>query len=409
MLTSLPVDLLLELSNYTTLPYFVVIPTKDKWRHLRPGFVKPFTPVVRPSKPQIKLLWAYWNYQRYSAHKVVPAIENGLRYAPVLRRFLNDFRTVEELRMVTALLETRDSVVFAEVVQPAIVNCGDQLKFENNCNILLTQALLLGNKPAVQCVLETLEAHEDEVYMERYCSLRQAFQSYFYQRTTPITGDDLEYILQLSRFQMDPEMYDPESSLRADLTPLLYGTIHTELLTRALSQLTATEHSALMVESRFVREENLGYFQYILKAVPTLASDASMRILRPKLFKLLYAEVMDLSEQFFRQFFDMFYQPDMKLTAKLASEWSLKAGQHPWIHKIWSVPQHQRMLREMVRREGKDATRKEFVGALTSDWLGSSLATLMKELEVDTVSEDDEGSEDGEDGEDEENGGESDD
>jgi hypothetical protein len=365
MLTSLPIELQLKLSEYVALPYCVRISDEEKWLHLKPDFIIDEVEPVKPEPDQLKVLWSYWNHRRYGGQYLVPAIENGLRYIPLLKQYISPVTSSEEVRIATALVQTNDEEVLSEVLEPMILAF-----IENGEGVirLLTQAFLARNELAVTRILGLIrqEDDDDSVFYDFIMSLK----SYLYQRLTPITGDELEFVLKIAEEYKEDDDVNEGYSIRVELVVMAYDTIHHELLTRAIEALPKVHPGNLagLMDPAMYRLQNLNYFRFISK-LPYFPEHQG----RISLLSLLEkGEVF--SDRFYQQFFSLFYKPNMKLAHCLASCRCITEDRAEPSH----LKRYQRFLTQLIAHEGSDAVRVEFVEALRPEWHGASLVTLMK-------------------------------
>jgi len=366
MLTSLPIELQLKLSDYVALPYCVRISDEEKWLQLKPDFTYDEVEPVKPEPDQLKVLWSYWNHRRYAGQYLIPAIENGLRYVPLLKHYISPLTSPEEVRVATALIQTNDAEVVSEVLELMIlefIENGDDDVID-----LLAQAFLARNELAVTRILDLvrLDSDDDSVYYE----LGKSLKTYLYQRLTPITGDELEFLLGIVEESKEDDETDQGFSIRVELVVMAYGTIHHELLTRATEALPKVHPGNLtgLMDPDMYRLQNLNYFRFISN-LPYFPEHLG----RMSLLSLLERDEV-FSDRFYQQFFGLFYKPNMKLAHCMASCRCITEDVAEPSH----LKSYQRFLKELIAHEGSDAVRVEFVDALRPEWHGASLVTLMK-------------------------------
>ena len=373
-MSHLPIDLWLEISNFTSLPYCIhtQIPVTEKWQHLRttlPPTKKP------PSDKQTQLLWRFWNYSRYAQRKVIPAIKHGLDYPPLLQRYVHDLQSTEEYRIVSTLLKVGAPKTIRETLLPAIRELHDSISFDKEVEIILTQALLYKRYNVVSCVMNTLAEHEDEPYGNRMFALHNSLEAFINQHPEPITGDELEKLLDIMQYQNpeDPE-YFADYQVLPTLVAFLYGTQHKEFLARTLALIRQEEYQGLLYQSNLIRQENLSYFKFIIaefgERFPLTVE------IRRDLMVLLYG--VDCTEAFYVDFFNLFYQPGLGIAKVMAAERIIRDPGRQY--GMCTLARHQRMLRFLVTKEGRESVLEEFAISLKPEWNGAALGTLIKEL-----------------------------
>lgn len=366
MLTSLPIELQLKLSEYVALPYCVRISDEEKWLHLKPDFVYDEVEPAEPEPDQLKVLWSYWNHRRYGGQYLVPAIENGLRYVPLLKHYIAPLTSPETMRVAAALIQTNDEEVFSEVLEPMVIRYIDN--GGEGVTDLLSQAFLARNELAVTEILTIVAGLDDAGSV--YCELVRALKTYIYQRLTPITERELEFLLEIVEEYKEQDETEEGGSVRLELVVMTYGTIHHELLTRAIEALPKVHPDNLtdLMDPEMYRRQSFDYFQFISK-LPCFPEHLGRKIL----MSLLDLKAI-VSDRFYQQFFSLFYKPNMKLAHCMASCSCITEARAEPSH----LKRYQRFLKELIAHEGSDAVREEFIEALRPEWHGASLVTLMK-------------------------------
>jgi hypothetical protein len=373
-MTTLPPELWMEIAQYTTLPYSILLTLDEKWGHLRTLFQDAEDD---PEPIQIQVLWTYWNFYHFKSYYVIPAIEGGLRYIPLLSRILYSISDAQDFRIVHAILRTLDFDLFHEVVEPVLVEYGGSLPEDEGVSELLATALLVKHYPAVRCIMDTIKEYDPEdEYTYQVFVFTSAFSSFIAQCRTPITSPELEILLDLLEFQPPESFIDsPETSARPAVIPVLWGTPHTELLSRILARITIGEFLDTLAYRRYIIEEQLGFYKDVLEI-----AGSSIQLtpeFRKNQLLSLYENGDTVTDTFYRGFFDLFYSSEVDLMPDLASERSLVL---PPYQNDRDITGHVRMLQELIRRRGRDVVVHEFTMVLNENWDGTCLVRILQEL-----------------------------
>jgi hypothetical protein len=368
MLELLPPDLRYLIGEFAPLPYYLHPPPAEQWSLVRPHL--PAT-TSEPIPTQVRLLWRYWNYQRFTASHAERAVTAGLNYVPLIKQFLFEYTDTADAGLAGAIIANGDENLFTQVLLPVLVDEGDQLQFGSKADLLLEASLLADNYTAVTAILGILAEHEDEPMGNRSYALIQSSRAFLYKYPRPLSSAQITQYIELMR---DNE--DEQCRVLAPVTLLSYGSPQSEFFKRAFFLLTDEELEDCAGHGirNLVRREDLSLAIILLARQNTLE-------MRLTLLRVLFRNTK-VSDTYAQQLFTLCYCPLLDVGAMLA-ELRVSANIYG-ISTTPTVAQHLRFVKLASHTVELPILMSQFIRGLKptphSEWTVPALISVFQAL-----------------------------